>query len=226
MVEYAILLAFIVVVSLVFINNNNISGSINTIIAKTASLFGAETGNKQPAGQKFIDFADQLDKDAIIMKINGQQVEVASTSQFLVYYASSIFKNLNGEYKEMSIDEYYASLANPGILEEYKTYPENTVLFSDGKKTSTSSPDVYMAWTNGTPSEGETVKVMVAKIDGTKTQMSGKDVYTNKALQYYVVESTYKNGSFTKDIVDSGKLSALNNENALNAEAAFKEFNK
>lgn len=224
-IEYAILLAFITISGLVLANSSGISGSITNIFKKAANI--TDTSAAKKLNTEFTDFIDKIAGDGLFIKINGNLEDYSSMLQGVVYN-SGAFSNLNGQYKEMSMDDFSNSLDDRWTknFKEYKSYPENTVIFSDGKAAGKSDPNVYLAWTEGRPNEGETVKVMIAKVDGAKTTVSGKEVYANQDTKYYVVESTVKNGSFTKDIVDSGKIANLKPENGMSSEQALKEFYK
>lgn len=224
-IEYAILLAFITISGLVLTNSSGISGSITNIFKKAANI--TDTAAAKKMNTEFTDFIDKIAGDGLFIKINGNLEDYSSMLQGVVYN-SGAFSNLNGQYKEISMDDFSNSLDERWTknFKEYKSYPENSVIFSDGKAAGKSDPNVYLAWTEGRPNEGETVKVMIAKVDGAKTTVSGKEVYANQDTKYYVVESTVKNGSFTKDIVDSGKIANLKPENGMSSEQALKEFYK
>lgn len=229
-IEYALILAFIVVCGLFFVKSDVFSDSIGSIFGDASTTVGIASGNKKEQNPIFPNFIDSCDtRDMTITKtINGKKVPQWISSPLQgVMYNTDLFTNLNDQYKEMSMEDVLTvGKKFEALMPDRMPIPDNAACFSDGKATSSGNPNVYIAWTDGTPKEGESVKVMMAKIDGSYTIKNGVTTYTNNNIDYYVVDSTYTGGSFTRNIVDSGKLEEIKNSSGMTSNEALKIYYK
>lgn len=227
-VEYALILAFIVIAGVAFMNNG-IQKPITDIIAKVDSIFGTASQNNNPTGETFLKYVDELNSYEINIKAkDGTFIQWGNALQGMVYY-SDMFNTTDGNYREFSLDEVLAKANTTNFASFFETennFPDNAVVFSDSNAPAGTRPNVFVAWTGETPKEGDKVKVVVAKLDFTTTTERGKEVLANKDIEYHVVESTYKNGSFAKDIIDSNKYKDLTKSNSISKDQVLKEYNK
>lgn len=228
LVEYAVILGFIVIVGVAFMDNG-MQKSITDIIAKVDAVFGIASKNNSLMGETFLNYVDELNSYEMNFKTkDGTIVQWGNNMQGMVYY-SELFNATDGKYREYSLDEVLAKINTTkyaSLFETENDFPENAVVFSDSNAPAGTRPDVFVAWTGATPKEGDKVKVVVAKLDFTTTTERGKEVLANKDVEYYVVESTYKDGSFTKDIIDSNKYKDLTKSNSISKDQVLKEYNK